>query len=135
MNELTRWQEKNNHYLASALVWLHLRLRRLAGPEPANSALLPADKPESGRGLRRLFASRPDENLPMLPTPSDTVTEEDLDQAAAEMATAEGIDPPPALLMLAQRFGLSRFEREVLLLCAAMELDTRTARLRAACPG
>jgi len=129
MNDLARWQEQNNHYLASTLAWLHLRLRRLAGPEPANSALLAVDKPEGGRSLRRLFAQRPDESLPMLPTPSDTVTEQDLNQAAAEMTTAESIDPPPALLMLAQRFGLSRFEREVLLLCAAMELDTRTARL------
>jgi hypothetical protein len=31
--------------------------------------------------------------------------------------------------MLAQRFGLSRFERDVLLLCVAMELDTRIGSL------
>ncbi len=37
--------------------------------------------------------------------------------------------PLPALTMLAQRLGLSDFERDVLLLCAAMELDTRTALL------
>ena len=30
---------------------------------------------------------------------------------------------PPALVALAQRTGLSRFERDVLLLCAATELD------------
>jgi len=31
----------------------------------------------------------------------------------------------PALLLLAQNFGLSDFERDVLLLCAAVELDPR----------
>ncbi len=37
--------------------------------------------------------------------------------------------PPPALVLLSQRLGLSPFEQEVLLLCAAMELDTRIASL------
>jgi hypothetical protein len=36
---------------------------------------------------------------------------------------------PPALLLLAQRLGLSEFERNVLLLCIAMELDTRIPAL------
>ena len=45
------------------------------------------------------------------------------------MAQAEATDPPPALAILSQRFGLSRFEREILLLCAGMELDTRIAGL------
>ncbi|HEX5870550.1 MAG TPA: ATP-binding protein, partial [Longimicrobium sp.] len=48
-----------------------------------------------------------------------------IDEAAAEMARLEAMDPPPALPLLAQRFGLSPFEREVLLLAVAMELDTR----------
>jgi ATPase family protein associated with various cellular activities (AAA)/winged helix domain-containing protein len=34
--------------------------------------------------------------------------------------------PAPAIALLAERLGLSEFERNVLLLCAAMELDTRT---------
>ncbi|MEM6353487.1 MAG: ATP-binding protein, partial [Cyanobacteria bacterium P01_D01_bin.14] len=37
--------------------------------------------------------------------------------------------PPPALVLLSQRFGLSPFEQDVLFLCAAMELDTRIAGL------
>jgi len=36
---------------------------------------------------------------------------------------------PPALLLLAQRLGLSEFERNVLLLCIGMELDTRIPAL------
>jgi hypothetical protein len=39
------------------------------------------------------------------------------------------MDPPPALIILGRRLGLSRFEQEVLLLCAAMELDTGIASL------
>jgi hypothetical protein len=41
------------------------------------------------------------------------------------VAAAGGFDPPaiPALARIAERFGLSHFETEVLLLCAAYELD------------
>lgn len=57
-------------------------------------------------------------------TAIETVTDEQISQAAATMAEAEAMSPPPALVMLGQRLGLSRFEREILLLCSAMELDT-----------
>jgi len=50
-------------------------------------------------------------------------------EAAAAMQEAAGSDPPPALVILGRRLGLVRFEEDVLLLCAAMELDTRTAAL------
>jgi hypothetical protein len=50
-------------------------------------------------------------------------------QLAAEMAAAEQAADPPALIMLARRLGLTQFEREVLLLCSAMELDTGLASL------
>jgi len=42
---------------------------------------------------------------------------------------AEEISPPPALETLCQLFGLSAFERGVLLLCAANELDSKFAAL------
>ncbi len=54
---------------------------------------------------------------------------EPIRQAAAAMTAAEDTNPPPALLILSQRFGLSTFEQELLLLCAAIELDTRVAGL------
>jgi len=38
-------------------------------------------------------------------------------------------DLVPAITLLSRRFGLTEFERSVLLLCAAMEFDTRTALL------
>ena len=45
------------------------------------------------------------------------------------MAEAQAGDYPPALTILANRFGLSGFEQAVLLLCVAMELDTRIPAL------
>ena len=46
-----------------------------------------------------------------------------------EMPTGEGMNPPPALILLSEKLGLSRFEQQVLLLCVAMELDPGMARL------
>ena len=37
--------------------------------------------------------------------------------------------PPPAIETLARAFGLSAFERELLLLCAGVELDTALAAM------
>jgi hypothetical protein len=51
------------------------------------------------------------------------------------MSEAASMDPPPALHMLAMRFGLSEFESHLLLLCAAMELDSGTASLCARAHG
>lgn len=53
----------------------------------------------------------------------------ELQQAQLLLSVAEATEPPPAMAILAARFGLSRFERNVLLLCAAMELDTRIPEL------
>jgi hypothetical protein len=62
--------------------------------------------------------------------------DDQLDRAIADMAQlAAGMEPPPALAILASRLGLSRFEEEILLLCAAMELDTRIAPLCARVQG
>ena len=57
------------------------------------------------------------------------VTDEEIARAAAELREAESMSPPPALVILSSRFGLSRFEQEILLLCAALELDTRIPSL------
>jgi hypothetical protein len=111
MNDLARWQRGNEEYLAAALAWLRLRLARLAKSARPVSP--------SGGGI---FGRKPS-------ALSESVTIAEVAQAADAMADAEAMEPPPALVILGQRFGLSRFEREVLLLCAAMELDTRVAAL------
>ncbi len=67
---------------------------------------------------------------------STPIADEALLQAEQEFALCESqLDPPHALALLAQCLGLSRFEQQVLLLCAAMELDTRTADLCARAQG
>ncbi|HEV7486142.1 MAG TPA: ATP-binding protein [Thermoanaerobaculia bacterium] len=112
MSTLADWQKANEDYLAAALQWLRLRLTRLA------------ERSE----------------MPIVVTPGDTsavtpaaapnaAPDAELSAAAAAMASAEAVDPPPALTIAARRFGLSAFEQQLLLLCAAMELDPDVAAL------
>src|SRR5262249_54003706 len=64
--------------------------------------------------------------------PTTTVyasTDELMSRAAARLADAEASTPPPAIIVLSRAFRLSRFEQDILLLCAALELDTRIAGL------
>jgi hypothetical protein len=141
MNDLELWHSANDQYLAGALDWLRHRLDRLAGAEkpvalPAQETPQPTGPAAEGAKrrslLERTFKSeaRPPE---MAPAPA-TAKEEgkkpapsagELASVPAAMIEAEAADHPPALVLLAQRLGLTEFERQTLLLCAAMELDTR----------
>ncbi|MBE9199613.1 MULTISPECIES: ATP-binding protein [unclassified Nodularia (in: cyanobacteria)] len=60
---------------------------------------------------------------------SQSTTQEDIDKAAKIMAELAEIAPPPALIILSHIFGLSAFERSLLLLCAGMEFATDIAQL------
>ena len=142
MNNLADWQRHNDDYLSAALNWLRLRLRRLAGQQPTGSAAaspLPSE-PETAKKRRFCWCSRAKNRLPapeavLLPKAADAVTDAQIAQAAEAMAAAEAVEPPPALVILSRRFGLSRFEQEILLLCAVMELDTRIGALCASAQG
>ena len=143
------WQDQNNRYLAASLEWLRARLRLLTTPPlPATSeaavpqappqAPPPADPGGKSSGiLSRWLGSTQPGSAPPAPTqrllpeakpatppqqPAESEYPSDADAAAAREAAAN-MDPPPALVMLAQRFGLSAFERDTLLLCAAVEYD------------
>ncbi len=61
--------------------------------------------------------------------PNEKATDDEITKAAQALAEAAKVDPPPALVILGRNLGLSQFEREILLLCAAMELDTRIPTL------
>jgi hypothetical protein len=50
-------------------------------------------------------------------------------EAEQALTQAERDEPPSALIILAHRLGLSQFEQQVLLLCAAVDLDTRISLL------
>ena len=57
-------------------------------------------------------------------------TDEEISEHARQMSEAESQnDALPALVMLSQRLDMTRFEEETLLLCIAMEMDTRIAAL------
>jgi hypothetical protein len=47
------------------------------------------------------------------------------ERAKTDMLELESLEPPPALVILSNALGLSEFDRRVLALCMAMELDSR----------
>lgn len=131
MTDLDTWHKTNNEYLFAAVQWLRLRLARLIeqqgdGPssiQTSSSSSTPA--PGSPLSVQRDNAS----SEPLdLPNPGQRIDEQ-IEQGAAAMTKGEASDPPPALIILSQRLGLTRFEEQILLLCAAMEFDTRIVGL------
>ncbi len=114
MSDLARWQEQNKQYMTAALTWLRLRLQQ-------QLRFLNAASP-SGEGLLA-------QDLPTSSASAASATAAEVAQAANAMNAVAATEPPPATIILSQRFGLSRFEQEVLLLCAAMELDTSITTL------
>jgi len=144
MSETNKWQDDNARYLAAALNWVRLRLQRqstresrqLPPPSRPQSAETPIPPEEEPSLFQRLFGQGSQKPASGAATPvalllpvSDESIEEHINDAAKAMDEAAKIQPPPALHILADRFGLSRFERDVLLLCAAIELDTSIASL------
>jgi hypothetical protein len=142
MNDFERWLAANDQYLAKALTMLRERLERLARVdqpvEPATDETRSPVRPEPVRQrslVERLFRSSPKPEAPkMLPPALPQGSEQegapgDPVPRGASTSDAEAPERPPALVLLAQRLGLSEFERQVLLLCAAMELDTRVPGL------
>ena len=124
MSEITKWQENNDRYLAAALAWLRLRL---AGWKKGPSRALqpePETKTDNAPGwFGKGKQPAPETAQPAVNTLDDAAKAEKAMNEAAES------DPPPALVLLGERLGLSQFEREILLVCAAMELDTRIPAL------
>ncbi|TAH49046.1 MAG: ATP-binding protein [Chloroflexota bacterium] len=122
------WQIANAHYLSLAVEWLRLCLARLA---PTASVFVESkpqpDAPPSR--LNRLFGRKPPAEQTPLLLPPPSSDDAQIAQLAEEMNLRERENPPPALIRLSEQLGLSRFESQVLLLCAAMELDTRIASL------
>ena len=121
MNGHSRWMETNEKYLASALARLRLRLEKMTGAEekPAERVV------EKPWGVGRLFGISSPTRLPSPETTGTSHISRDADIIEAERALtqAEINEPPPALITLVHRLGLSHFEQQVLVLCAAMDLD------------
>jgi hypothetical protein len=134
------WQEGNTRYVSAALLWLRACLEHRAAqvsdsarPVIAGLGLSGDDRPFWRNSKKNHRASAP---LPKLLPASAEARPESVTQAAALVQRiAQEMNPPPALLILGRRLGLSEFERQLLLLCLAMELDPAIAPLCARCQG
>ncbi|HEY0063202.1 MAG TPA: ATP-binding protein [Telluria sp.] len=146
--EFDNWLAANDNYLALALDWLRERLGELAREsEPAATATPPAAVPTPPAApvararpvLGRLFTTAANPPLKSLPGPAAAEAPAPPASGRAAMPDAmlqaEQADPPPALLVLSGRMDLSRFESMTLLLCCAMELDSRIGPLCARAQG
>jgi SpoVK/Ycf46/Vps4 family AAA+-type ATPase len=150
--DLQNWSEGNNQYLAASLRWLRLRLERLGAqstqaPAPPKSAQeTRAGRPAANGAapkspiLNRWFGggarvARNEVAVIAAPLLKAADLGEQIARAASEREEAAKSQPPPALALLSDQLQLSPFERDILLLCAAMELDTRTAGLCALAQG
>jgi len=105
MSQLAQWYRANDEYLQKALLWLRLRLTHLNLVNRGEAGEVAVDEEVTPASL------------------------ETINKLADEISSLESSPPLPALVLLARLFNLSRFERDVLLLCAAMEFDTRIAGL------
>jgi hypothetical protein len=122
------WMAVNDEHLAATLNLLRLKLQLLIPPSQTQAELSQQETAdESSSGWFKRKSTKPQDKAKQLPPPLPGANE--LEHMAGVIETLEQNDPPPALLILAQRLGLSRFDQQVLSLCAAMELDTQIAAL------
>jgi hypothetical protein len=118
------WEKANSDFLSVSLRWLRLVLAQHGGCADSESGGV-NEQPVAhrwGRGGSRRDAG---DTRGTARHPTDA----DIAQALAAITDAESMTPRPALAELAAVLGLSRFERNVLLLCAAIELDPAAAAL------
>lgn len=138
MIDAAEWQRNNEAYLAAAFNWLRLRLELLAPPPSVIIQNAPQQIVSPLVEERRWGFFRQSKTAVEMPTPiaqigtslsEGEILNAQIEEAAAALDEAAKAEPPPALVILSERLGLSSFERDVLLLCAALELDTRVAAL------
>lgn len=113
--ETTNWYEANQRYLTAALAEVRCVL-------------------EQHVSLRQNAARSQDAPVTVEP---DRMAQQALRQGSGQILreAAVAMPAPPALEILCEIFALSPFERQVLLLCAGMELDGSFASLCAAAQG
>ena len=115
------WAEANLLYLSAAVAWMRLCLEKRIDFLQRTAGTVLGREP-----------SRSERQDPVSTPPSS----DQLAKAADEMAKAESsMDPLPALVLLSRRFALSKFELNVLLLCAATEFDNSFSALCARAQG
>ena len=141
---MEEWLANNNLYLEASLQWLRLRLQKLIPREeqPPSTFTTSADFTNAPRNsFRERFSKWKDSGAPpakpvhLLPPANEPSLDDQIADAAEKREAAAKMDPPPALVLLAQRFGLSAFERDTLLLTASSEFDPALASLFAHAQG
>ncbi len=131
MTNPTNWLDENTRYLSAAVAAVRGRLERYGQPEaPPGEAPEP---PKESRPMWRLFGRRQIAAAPALdlsgsPAALPPPSAAGHGPSDAEFVTDSG-GPSPALVTLTQRLNLTSFERDILVLCAAMELDTGVAAM------
>lgn len=109
----------HDEYLGAAVAWIRLLLANATSAMGEVEIQSPA-APVEGAAPPQQPVNRP---------AALDVRVAEITAAAECMRELERVDPSPHFVRLADRFDLSAFERRVLLLCLAMELDTRIAGL------
>jgi hypothetical protein len=127
------WQDENTRYLSTAIAWVRAALEQRGGVvKVAAPSATPGGDAKKGafwRGRTKDALPNPD----VLLLPPDMGAPQSTSPAPEE--PAQESKTPPALVTLCERLGLTCFERDVLVLCTAMELDTSIAGLCARAQG
>jgi hypothetical protein len=126
VNAQRHWIDINDRFLAATIEIIRIRLQQAA-------ARIDEQTQTESKGSWLGRDNKSGSDSPSAPTPQEI--DEKLALAQQEIAGLQSHDPPPALLLLAERLGLSEFDCEILALCAGMELDTQFASLCAQAQG
>ena len=135
MMDTAAWQSRNTRHLAAAMAAIRTRLQQLAPPDPVPAPTPPpapaAAPADDARSSWRLFGRKPTPAVltPLLLPASTAAAAPSGSASDAEAAADDAATAPPALTLLEQRLALTPFERDLLLLCASLELDTGFASL------
>lgn len=129
MIDAISWEQNNEAFLVAALNWLRLCLVRLVEANVPTPIVSEASVASTGRAFKVFRRPSRPAITEVGNRPKEPISQEAVTAAKAEMNQAITSESAPALILLAQRFDLSEFEKNVLLLCVAMELDTRIANL------
>jgi hypothetical protein len=132
MSDHLNWLEANKVYLQNYIRWVQLRLERYIAGLPATTGPSVSNTRSTEPKKTGWFGLATEKPAAVNTAPSSTDTtaiDSALEQITAELSTAEIQEPPPALIILSRQFGLNPFERNILMLCAALELDGKTAAL------
>lgn len=126
MSDQTTWLENNDKHLMAVIAYIRLRLQSIAGP---------ADQVADSGKERHWFGQSKKSTQATSKSRKKESTSREIDQALQKIEELEASDPPPALNLLSNSLGLSSFDRQVLIFCAALSLDTQMAALCARAHG